>query len=460
MPPQLFTPPKTPRMIDMLRATTDSYAPASDAVALPLPYPEASGASAGTLPVAAPAPMPAPVPTAPIAPAAPPESAGLSAQLAKLNAPPSTKQSLLDAVLAFAPTAIAGLAGGLPAAAGAAGGVNTALAGQAAAKAGQQKSLIEQIEAAKGREQQSGEFAATMGMNRQRLAQDASQFAAREGREGSQAEASLAEQVAQHAAERNKPIAVGGDLVKPTGEVLYNSPDKATQPLRPIKITSYDPISGKTYDEYLTPEEAQGRKFEQTPRATSGNPTNTRNTRIDAKVREFLGLPTVKKFAEVSEISKYANDFPVKTASAGDDYTLLVTLAKAVDPGSVAREGEVQAAASAAQSILENYGINAMSVLSKQRSLTDAARQTIIDTIKRKVEPNTVQYRDLRTSYKDILTSLGATKEEAERFLPDVSGDRKIQPNSPYGPEEQRTLATGEKVRVHMNFATKKWEEF
>ena len=144
--------------------------------------------------------------------------------------------------------------------------------------------------------------------------------------------------------------------------------------------------------------------------------------RADAKVREFLQLPAVKKYQEVAEIEDYVKAFPVDAANAADDYTLLVTLAKAVDPASVAREGEVKAASNSAQSILDSFQIRAESVLNRSRGLTTPARRAIIKAIESKISPNIKSYTNVRNTYKAIIGNLpGLSTQYAEDLLPQLS---------------------------------------
>lgn len=174
-----FTPPKMPRMFEMLRGVQQPQAGAE----LPLPYPDvaptpetAATAPAPTAPqpnrllAAATAPPQAPVAAppqnrlmaamggqAPQPPVDHSESTGLTAQVQAMNKPPGTRESLLKAVTAFAPTLIAGMTGGLTAAAGAAQGVSKELGDQKAEELQQRQSLLQQVEAAKGREERMGE---------------------------------------------------------------------------------------------------------------------------------------------------------------------------------------------------------------------------------------------------------------------------------------------------------------
>lgn len=153
--------------------------------------------------------------------------------------------------------------------------------------------------------------------------------------------------------------------------------------------------------------------------AQTAGVSNKTTTRADAKVREFLQLPTVKKYSEVAEIIDYAANYPVQTANAADDYTLLVTHAKAVDPGSVAREGEVAAATKAAQSILEQFGINIANVITKNQSLTTRAREAVIQAINRKLAPNVKAYENVRNFYKAQIGSMpGLDPASAEDLIP------------------------------------------
>lgn len=166
-----FTPPKTPNMLELLRGQQPQAS-----AALPLPYPDAAPAEASAAPVAA---------APPIAPqgqrlpsAAQPESAALTSRLHSMEAPPTTKDALLKAVLAFAPTAVAGAFSGLPAAAGAAQGVSAGLTAETAREDKQKASLIEQVQAARQREQQQGQFDTTLGQHRADQAQAGAQAAA------------------------------------------------------------------------------------------------------------------------------------------------------------------------------------------------------------------------------------------------------------------------------------------
>lgn len=111
--------------------------------------PQAGGAPAPAQPQA-PAMLQAP-------PQPPPEAANYTAQLAKLNQPPSLKELVAKAALSFAPTAIAGAVGGLPAAAGAAQGTQAGLTAEQATQDQQKKSLLQQVEAARGREERMAE---------------------------------------------------------------------------------------------------------------------------------------------------------------------------------------------------------------------------------------------------------------------------------------------------------------
>jgi len=181
-PPQLQRPALLPPQVDgtndlpfpeaglpnvdrgTLQAIPD--APANPPQVAQVPGPSAAAPS---VPVAPPIAPPAALPSAS---SAPPESAQLAAQLQKLNAPPSTKESLLDLVAKFAPTAVSAVFGGLPAAAGAAQGVNTGLAQMQAEKDRQNQSLLAQVEAARGREQQLNEFGQTLQENKAKLAQE------------------------------------------------------------------------------------------------------------------------------------------------------------------------------------------------------------------------------------------------------------------------------------------------
>ncbi len=217
-----------------------------------LPFPEAGlpeqpqvlGPSAASpSPVAPPIPPPAALAAAP----APTESTQLAAQLAKLNAPPTTKETLLDAVAKFAPTAISAAFGGLPAAAGAAQGVNAGLTQMQGEKDRQSQSLLAQVEAARGREQQAGEFGQTLQEKRDAMQQ-----------QGAESAAKLAEDVRSHNDAAQKPSVVGRSLVTPQGTPLYTDPAEVKQeenthvlPDGTVIAVHNDPKSGKSSAEVL-----------------------------------------------------------------------------------------------------------------------------------------------------------------------------------------------------------------
>lgn len=162
--------------------------PAAVTQALPVPYPDVAQSQPdattnpanaavprGAMPPAPPqpaVPVPPPVAAPAAGPVQPTESARLAAQLGKLSAPPTTRESLLDAVAKFAPTLAAGAFGGLPAAAGAAQGVNTGLQEMQKEKDLQQQSLIQRVEAAQQHEQQNSQFGQTLTENKAKLAQE------------------------------------------------------------------------------------------------------------------------------------------------------------------------------------------------------------------------------------------------------------------------------------------------
>lgn len=116
----------------------------------------------------APAPFEGPVP--------PTRRQSLEQEVAEMNQPLTKKQGLLEAITAFAPTAIAGLFGGSDAAAGAAQGTSMALGQRNAARETRRKTLSEEIEAERGREFQGERDAADRGLQREKLSTDVDQF--------------------------------------------------------------------------------------------------------------------------------------------------------------------------------------------------------------------------------------------------------------------------------------------
>lgn len=214
--------PAQPNMLNLLKQGQAQ----PDGGSLPLPYPDVAENTANAQNV----PRGTPPPAAPAGPPMPSESAQLSAQLAKFSAPPTGREAALKAILAFAPTAIAGAVGGLPAAAGAAQGTQAEFSAEAARKEKERESLVAQVQAARQREQQSSEFGQTLGLHREQIGAENQRNTNTIAAENARAAATAAELKRYHDEELKRPTTVspGTGLVRP-GE---NAPFY-TQPATP-----------------------------------------------------------------------------------------------------------------------------------------------------------------------------------------------------------------------------------
>jgi hypothetical protein len=135
----------------------------------------------------------------------------------------------------------------------------------------------------------------------------------------------------------------------------------------------------------------------------------------------------------VQEGRNFAGSLDNKTTNPVDDQGLIYALAKALDPGSVVREGEYATAQKYSQSWIQSYGKAVTQALAGTGFLTEQARRQIKDTIESKYKASLASYTNLQGQYEQGINSLTG-RDDGSKFIHDYqtgsSGDRPAQSNA------------------------------
>lgn len=159
--------------------------------------------------------------------------------------------------------------------------------------------------------------------------------------------------------------------------------------------------------------------------ATAAGLTQAQSQRVLQIAGQFDNEPMVKNYNTIAEANNFARSLGEKGAgNAGDDQALLYAFAKAMDPGSVVREGEYATVQKYAQSWAQNFGFKAERIFSNSPFLSDDARKQMKDTIGKKASSAKTSYDNIYNEYgrrierqsgvssgKDFLTNYGQAFE-------------------------------------------------
>lgn len=137
-------------------------------------------------------------------------------------------------------------------------------------------------------------------------------------------------------------------------------------------------------------------------------------TAVRGRVSQFKTEPIVQNFATIQEGFNFASSLSDTTTNPADDQGLIYSLAKALDPGSVVREGEYATAQKYSQSWIKAYGKSITQALAGTGFLSTQARKNIKDTIESKYNASKTSYGNLYSQYStgiDRLTGKGNGKD-------------------------------------------------
>jgi hypothetical protein len=143
-------------------------------------------------------------------------------------------------------------------------------------------------------------------------------------------------------------------------------------------------------------------------------------TAVRARVNAFKSEPSVQNFVTLQEGYDFASNISDTTKNPADDQALIYALAKALDPGSVVREGEYATAQKYAQSWVKAYGTGVTQAIAGTGFLSRTARQNIKATIEQKYLSAEKSYTNTYQQYAKSISTLTG-RNDGELFLSDYA---------------------------------------
>lgn len=150
-------------------------------------------------------------------------------------------------------------------------------------------------------------------------------------------------------------------------------------------------------------------------------------TAVRGQVSAFKTEPTVQNFAVVQEGRNFAQSLADTTKNPADDQGLIYSLAKALDPGSVVREGEYATAQKYAQSWVKAYGKGVEQAIAGTGFLSVEARKNIKKTIESKYNASKKSYDNMYGQYTKGINNLTG-RDDGTAFLRDYAIPEEEQP--------------------------------
>ncbi len=211
---------------------------------------------------------------------------------------------------------------------------------------------------------------------------------------------------------------ITGEAIKDLGETTTTE-KPITQEVGDT-LLQYDSATGEWKTVYKGSTAQPGENEQLYSGLSSSTATAVRN-----KVSSFKTEQIITNFATIQEGYNFASAISNTTANPADDQALIYSLAKALDPGSVVREGEYATAQKYAQSWVNAYGKGVTQALLGTGFLSETARKNIKQTIKQKYEASKKSYDNLYNNYVKSINSLTG-RSDGKNFLTDyaISGGK------------------------------------
>ena len=127
------------------------------------------------------------------------------------------------------------------------------------------------------------------------------------------------------------------------------------------------------------------------------------NSTLNQIAGAFDNEPIVKNFNILNEGYQFANSLSNTTKNPADDQGLIYAFAKAMDPGSVVREGEYATVQKYAQSWVQSYGKSITQAIAGTGFLSADARANIKKTIEAKYQTSLQNYQNVYNQYQQRL---------------------------------------------------------
>ena len=143
-------------------------------------------------------------------------------------------------------------------------------------------------------------------------------------------------------------------------------------------------------------------------------------TAVRGIVSGFKSEPQLTNFATIQDGYNFASAIDTKTNNPADDQALVYALAKALDPGSVVREGEYKTALNYSQSWVKAYGKGVEQALLGTGFLSETARENIKKVIETKYKSSKVSYDNIYKQYTGQINNLTG-RDDGTKFLRDYA---------------------------------------
>lgn len=173
--------------------------------------------------------------------------------------------------------------------------------------------------------------------------------------------------------------------------------------------------------------------------------TNQQIDNISPLVTQFQNSPIVQNYNTIGEGYQFANSLANDTTNPADDQALIYALAKALDPGSVVREGEYATAQKYAQSMTQSYGKSVTQAISGTGFLSQDARRNIKATIESRFKAAESSYKNLYSETERRVNLVGNT-DKGSQLLNNYGGAfaQPSQSNNLIGPVQPAQNQTAE----------------
>lgn len=134
------------------------------------------------------------------------------------------------------------------------------------------------------------------------------------------------------------------------------------------------------------------------------------NTTVNQIAGAFDNEPIVKNFNILNEGYQFAKNLSNDTKNPADDQGLIYAFAKAMDPGSVVREGEYNTVQRYAQSLVNSYGKSVTQAIAGTGFLSTDARTNLKKTIESKYQASKINYDSVYAQYQQRINDAKSGK--------------------------------------------------
>lgn len=182
-------------------------------------------------------------------------------------------------------------------------------------------------------------------------------------------------------------------------DTVYKGQDLKNQPAsyKEYQLAKQDGFQG-SYNDYQTMDANRKRSVSNT--YVGGLTPNQINSTINQIAGQFDNEPVVKQFNVINEGYQFAKSLSNTTQNPADDQALIYAYAKAMDPGSVVREGEYATVQKYSQSWIKSFGKGMEQAINGTGFLTPEARANIKATIEAKYNASKKNYDNVAKEYQ------------------------------------------------------------